>query len=77
MEKRDTPTRLLGMQGGAATVENSMELPLKKKQKYSYYMIQKSHSWAYVQTKLQFKKIHARPYVHNSTIYNSQDMEST
>ena len=33
MEKRDTPTLLLGMQGGAATVENSMELPLKKKAK--------------------------------------------
>ena len=38
-------------------------------------MIQQSHSWAYIQTKLQFKNIHA-PHVHRSTIYNNQAMET-
>ena len=39
-------------------------------------MTQQSHSWAYIQTKLSLKNIHA-PYVHCSTIHNSQDMETT
>ena len=40
------------------------------------YMIQKSHYWAYIQTKLSLKKIYT-PYVHCSTIHNSQDIETT
>ena len=32
--------------------------------------------WAYIQTKLSLKKIHI-PYVHRSTIHNSQDMVTT
>ena len=38
-------------------------------------MVQKFHSWSYIQTKLSLKKIHA-PYVHCSTLHNSQDMET-
>jgi len=37
-------------------------------------MILQFHSWAYTQTKLEFKKIHA-PYY--NTTYNSQDMAAT
>ena len=39
-------------------------------------MVQQSLSWAYVQRKTWFKKIHA-PYVHSSTINNRQDNEQT
>ena len=39
-------------------------------------MIQQSHSWACIMTKLKFKKIHA-PHVHSSTVYNSQEREAT
>ena len=35
-------------------------------------MIQKSHSWTYIQTKLQFKKIHS-----GSSHYGSEIMNTT
>ena len=41
------------------TVENSVEVPQKPKKRATIYMIQQSHSWAYIQTKLEFEKIHA------------------
>ena len=39
-------------------------------------MIQQSHSWSSIQTKLQFKRC-MYPYVHSSTIHNSQDTKMT
>ena len=36
-------------------------------------MIWQSRSWAHIQTKLEFEKIH-HPNIHSSTIHNSQDM---
>ena len=50
--------------------------PSDLKKMSSYHMIQQFHSWAYIQTKLSFKKKHAL-YVHLSTIHNIQDMETT
>ena len=47
--KGNSITLLVGMFIGAATVENSMEVSQKTK---SYYMIQQSHSWEYILTKL-------------------------
>ena len=55
-------------------MENSMQVPQKTKYRTTI-MIQQSHSWAYIQTKLQFKKIYV-PVHHSSTIHNSQDMET-
>ena len=37
-------------------------------------MIQQSHSCAYIQTKYNLKRF-MYPYIHSSTIYNSEDME--
>ena len=54
-------------------MENSMKVSQKK---LSCHIIQLPHNWAYIWTKLLFKKIHA-PHIHNSTIHNSQDMEIT
>ena len=39
-------------------------------------MIQQSHPQAYIWTKLQFKR-YMHPYIHNSNIHNSQDLETT
>ena len=50
---------------GAATME-SMEGPCEKE---SYRMVQKSHSWAYIWRKSEFKR-HLYPDVHCSTIGN-------
>ena len=38
-------------------------------------MIQQSHSWAYIWTKPQFKKIHAPMFI--IALYDIQDMETT
>ena len=44
--KGNPPTLLVGMYIGAATVENSMEVPQKTNK--SYHMIQQSHSRVYL-----------------------------
>ena len=52
--------------------------PSLKNQKRGYYMILQSHYWAYTQKKRKHNlKRHMHPSVHWSTIYNSQDMETT
>ena len=40
-------------------------------------MIQQSHSWANIQTKLGFRKTRASSCIHSSTIHNSQDMDTS
>ena len=37
----------------------------------NYHVLQQSHSWTYIQTKLQCKNI-LHPYIHSSTIHNSK-----
>ena len=39
-------------------------------------MTQQSHSWTYIWTQLQFKKMCAPP-LHSSTIHSSQDLGTT
>jgi len=48
--KGNPPTLLVGMEVGAAAMENNMKVPQKTKQ--NYQMTQRSHSWVYIQTKL-------------------------
>ena len=38
-------------------------------------MIQQSHSWVYTRQNYNSKR-YMHPYVHSSTIYDSQDMET-
>ena len=53
-----------------------MELP--QILKLELHMIQQSHTWEYIQRKLnQYVEEIFVPYVHSSIIYNSQDMETT
>ena len=47
--KRSPLILLVGMYIGAATMENSMEVPQKAENRVD--MIQQLHSWAYTQTK--------------------------
>ena len=51
VEKRNIPALLVGMPIGTAIMECSMEV-LHKTTNKSCHMIQQSHSWAYIQTKL-------------------------
>ena len=47
-----------------------------KKLEIVCHTTQQSHCWAYTPRKPNWKR-HVYPYVHWSTIYNSQDMEAT
>ena len=40
-------------------------------------MLVKSHSWACIQEKKHNSKIYMHPNVHNSAVYNDQDMAAT
>ena len=53
--KKEPPYTVHRIVNGAATVENSMEVTLKTKNK-SYHMILHSHSCAYSWTKLLIQK---------------------
>ena len=53
---------LVGMQTGAATIENSTEVT-KKTRMQSYHMIQRPHSWAHSRRKIRLKKRYRHPNV--------------
>ena len=53
--KGNSPTLLVGMQTSTATVENSVEIPLKN-WKQNCHMTQQSHCWAYTLSKPEFKE---------------------
>ena len=73
MGKREPSTLLVGMYVGAATVENSMEVPQKTDK--SYHMIQQSHSRVYTgQTKN--KKDPSTP-MFIASLFTQPDMETT
>ena len=62
MQRKGNPSTLLvGMQTGAATVENSMEFPQKTK---NGLLTQQFHFWDYTlrAVKHQFKRTHAPQY---------------
>ena len=56
MEEREVSYTVSKNVSYAATMESSMEVPQETE---SCHMIQQSHSWAYIRTKLQFKNIHS------------------
>ena len=60
--KGNSSTLLVGMQMGAATVENSMEFPQKTKNGTAF-LTQQFHCWDYTLKilKHQFKRIYAPP----------------
>ena len=70
------------MQIGAATVENSMEIPQKIKNGSSFWTSDPtseniSKETQNTNSKEYKNKEHKHPYVHWSIIYNHQDMEAT
>ena len=68
-------TLLVGMQTSTATVENSVEIPLKSGNRTA---IQPSNPTAgHVHCGNQIWKRHVYPNVHHGTVYNSLDMEAT
>ena len=75
VEKRNIPTLLVGMQIDEATMKNSMEAPQKTKIRVVIW------SCSPTPGRKSEENYNLKRYiplnVHNSTIYNSQDMEAT
>ena len=76
MEKRDPRALLLGMQTGAATVENSMEIPQKIKNGSAFWPSDPPSGNISEET----QNINLKEYKHScvlySIIYNRQDIEA-
>ena len=67
---------LVGVQIGAATVENSMEIPQKIKNGTALGPSGSTSGYPSEETQNTNSKNHAHLYVHCSVIYNIQDMEA-
>ena len=72
-ERGGPPAPWVGMEVGAAPVENSREVPQQTEN--SYHTDPATPLLVYTQKKLYFEKIY--PCVQSSTINNNQDMEAT
>ena len=67
---------LVWVQTGAATVENSMELPQKIKNGIALWPTDSPSGNLYEEIQNTNLKEHKHPYVHCSIIYNHQDLEA-
>ena len=68
-------TLLVGMQTSTATMENSVEIPLKIQNRTAIWP--SNPTLLGTHTEDQNWKRHVYPNVHHSTVYNNQDMEAT
>ena len=71
----NSPTLLVGMQIGTATVENSMEVPSRTKNRATIWPC--IPSLGHISGEKHAQKWYMHPSVHCSTVYNSQDIEAT
>ena len=77
MWRKGSPSALLvGMQTGAATVESSMETHQTVKNGSAFRPRNLTSGNISEETQNTNLKEHKHPYVHCSTIYNHQDMET-
>ena len=74
--KRNPWVLLVGMQTGAATMENTMEVPQKIKNRTTTQP-RNSISGYLSEAKIITQKDVCIPHVHCSIIYNTQDVETT
>ena len=73
--KGNPPTLLVGMQTSTATMENSVEIPWKIANRTTLWP--SNPTAGHTHWGNQNWKRHMYPNVHRSTVYNSQDMETT
>ena len=75
--KRNTRALLVGMQTGAATVKNSMEVPQKIKNRITIGPSNCTTECLPKEYENSNSKRRMHPYVYRSIIYNSQNMKAT
>ena len=63
------------MQASTATVENSVEIPLKTENRTAIWPSNPTAGHTYWENQNWKRPVY--PNVHHSTVYNSQDMEAT
>ena len=71
--KGNPPILLVGMYIGAATVENSVEVPQKTNK--NYHMIQQSHSRVYIAQTIILKDTSTLMFI--ASLFTKPDMEMT
>ena len=77
MWRKGSPcTLLVGIRIGAINLENSMEVPQKTKNRTTICSSNSIPEYISKENKNNFKR-YTYPYVHNSIIYNNQDMKAT
>ena len=74
MRRVFTPTLLVRMYAGTTTRENSLECLLKTKNKIAVWSSNPTAGHTSEENYNLKRCMH--PYVHSSTVYNSQDMEA-
>ena len=74
---RSLKTKLMGMQAGVATLENSMEVPQKTKNRTTLCLSNCTTRHLSKGYRCAVLKGHMHPNVYSSTINNSQSIEST
>ena len=67
----------MGMQAGAATLENSMEVPQKTKNRPTLQLSNCTTRHLSKAYRCAVSKGHMHPHVYSSTVNNSQSMERT
>ena len=76
MQRKGNPlTLLVGMQTGAATLENSMEAPQKVKNRASLQPSNCTTRYLSKEYKHSDSKAYLHPSVYSSNVHNSQTME--
>ena len=73
--KGSPPMLLVGMYTGASTAENSMEIPQKTKNRVA--ILSSNHTPRHKSRESSNLKRCMHPSVHNSTMYDSQNMEAS
>ena len=74
--KRNSSELLVGIQTGAATVENRMEFPQKIKMDLPFDPVIPQLGIYLKNEETPIQKNLCTPHVHSSTIYNSHDLET-
>ena len=75
--KGNSLTLLVGMQFVVAAMEKSLEVPSKTKNRDAILSSNPTPGHVSGKDENSNSKRYMHPYVHSSTIYNSQDMEAT
>ena len=73
--EQNLPILLIGIKIGTATVENSMKVIKKTKNRTTILPI--SPASGHITKRKHGPKVSMHPSIHCSTVYNSQDMEET